>query len=284
MRPDDLRSRLSARRREDDLALPRVAQSLRHDVPPPLSPRIGGVRNPSEKSERRPEIFDLLAGGHPPAFAIDSDSRVIFWNPGAEDILGKPSEDVLGRRCHDVVAFRDLYGNRYCHDDCSVVQMTRRNEPVHAYEATLPSSPGKTKTVSVTILQIPGAKRDTFTVLHVLQEIDEQGRLARALEQIGATRVGPECAAPSPAAAAEAILPKVASEPPLTNREREILRCIASGLQNKEVASKLTISLATVRNHVRNMLEKLGVHSKLEAVSLAFRNGWIPPTDPQKTN
>ena len=63
--------------------------------------------------------------------------------------------------------------------------------------------------------------------------------------------------------------------PPLTRRETEILRHVAAGLQNKEVAQKLGLSLATVRNHVHNILDKLGVHSKLEAVSLAFRKGWV---------
>jgi Bacterial regulatory proteins, luxR family len=50
---------------------------------------------------------------------------------------------------------------------------------------------------------------------------------------------------------------------------------VSTGLQNKEVAQKLEISLATARNHVHNILEKLEVHSKLEAVSLAFRRGWV---------
>ena len=67
-------------------------------------------------------------------------------------------------------------------------------------------------------------------------------------------------------------LPKA---PPLTDREKEILRWVAAGLQNKEIAHKLGISLATVRNHIHNILEKLDVHSKLEAVSLAFRQGWV---------
>jgi DNA-binding NarL/FixJ family response regulator len=62
---------------------------------------------------------------------------------------------------------------------------------------------------------------------------------------------------------------------PLTPREREILGLVASGLQNKEVAEKLGVSLATVRNHVHNILDKLGLHSKLEAVALAFRSGWV---------
>jgi len=71
--------------------------------------------------------------------------------------------------------------------------------------------------------------------------------------------------------------PTSETDPPLTAREREILQWVAGGLQNKEVAQKLDLSLATVRNHVHNILEKLSVHSKLEAVSLAFRQGWVRP-------
>ena len=62
---------------------------------------------------------------------------------------------------------------------------------------------------------------------------------------------------------------------PLTEREKEILSSVAQGLPNKEIARRLGISLATVRNHVHNILEKLEVHSKLEATSLAFRQGWV---------
>ena len=65
--------------------------------------------------------------------------------------------------------------------------------------------------------------------------------------------------------------------PPVTPREAEVLFHIAAGLQNKEIAHRLGLSVSTVRNHVHNLLVKLGVHSKLEAVSLCFRNGWIPP-------
>ena len=70
--------------------------------------------------------------------------------------------------------------------------------------------------------------------------------------------------------------------PPLTPRETEVLFQIAAGLQNKQVARNLGLSLPTVRNHVHHILVKLGVHSKLEAVSLSFRNGWIPSSRARK--
>ena len=66
-----------------------------------------------------------------------------------------------------------------------------------------------------------------------------------------------------------------AGEPPLTPRQRDVLRLIATGLQNKEIATELGLSLATVRNHVHAILDSLGLHSKLEAVALAFRSGWV---------
>ncbi|HET9314891.1 MAG TPA: response regulator transcription factor, partial [Vicinamibacteria bacterium] len=72
------------------------------------------------------------------------------------------------------------------------------------------------------------------------------------------------------------LVPAPPEAPPLTPREREVLRHIAAGLQNKEVAARLRLSTATVRNHVHHILDKLQVHSKLEAVSLAFQRGWVP--------
>jgi DNA-binding NarL/FixJ family response regulator len=61
----------------------------------------------------------------------------------------------------------------------------------------------------------------------------------------------------------------------LTDREREILGLLAEGMRNDEIAAKLYISPQTVQTHVRNILGKLRVHSKLEAVAFAVRHGAI---------
>jgi DNA-binding NarL/FixJ family response regulator len=57
----------------------------------------------------------------------------------------------------------------------------------------------------------------------------------------------------------------------LTERELEVLRMVAKGLNNREVAKELFISENTVKNHVRNILEKLQLHSRMEAVMYAMR-------------
>jgi DNA-binding NarL/FixJ family response regulator len=59
--------------------------------------------------------------------------------------------------------------------------------------------------------------------------------------------------------------------PKLTDRELEVLKLVAQGLNNREIAKRLFISENTVKNHVRNILEKLQLHSRMEAVMYAVR-------------
>ena len=65
----------------------------------------------------------------------------------------------------------------------------------------------------------------------------------------------------------------------LTAREAEVLRLLAQGRSNPQIASALDIRLATVRNHVQSVIEKLHAHSKLEAVATATRLGIIRTSD-----
>ncbi|MEY9934771.1 DNA-binding NarL/FixJ family response regulator [Catenulispora sp. GP43] len=67
--------------------------------------------------------------------------------------------------------------------------------------------------------------------------------------------------APAPTAAA----------PKLTDREMEVLKLVATGRNNREIAKELFITENTVKNHVRNILEKLNLHSRMEAVVYAVR-------------
>jgi DNA-binding CsgD family transcriptional regulator len=62
----------------------------------------------------------------------------------------------------------------------------------------------------------------------------------------------------------------------LTPRELDVLRLVARGLGNKEIAADLGITTHTVKYHLAAVLEKLGVRSRTEAVSLGIRKGLVP--------
>ena len=65
--------------------------------------------------------------------------------------------------------------------------------------------------------------------------------------------------------------PEQLPAPRLTDREMQVLRLVAQGLANREIAKQLFISENTVKNHIRNILEKLHLHSRMEAVVYAVR-------------
>jgi DNA-binding NarL/FixJ family response regulator len=71
--------------------------------------------------------------------------------------------------------------------------------------------------------------------------------------------------------------PRIVPAPRLTDREKEVLRLVARGLNNREIARELHISGNTVKNHVRNILEKLQLHSRMEAVVYAMREHLFDP-------
>jgi two-component system NarL family response regulator len=79
---------------------------------------------------------------------------------------------------------------------------------------------------------------------------------------------------PLPAAVAQRLADR-RLHPDLTARELDVLRLIARGMRNKEIAAQLGIGEETTQGHVKNILSKLGLHDRTEAVAVAVRRGIV---------
>jgi DNA-binding NarL/FixJ family response regulator len=92
--------------------------------------------------------------------------------------------------------------------------------------------------------------------------------LVDAIRQVnsGKKRIPPEIAAQ---------LAEYFSEDSLTDREIEVLRCIAGGNRNRDIGERLSISEETVKVHIRHIMEKLGASDRTQAVAIAVRRGIV---------
>jgi len=140
--------------------------------------------------------------------------------------------------------------------------------------------------VKILMLTISDDEADLYEAIkagaagYLLKEIPIE-EVADAIRSVwaGQSRISPSMA--SKLLSEFAAMSKAANErpqmptPKLTDREMEVLKLVAQGMNNRDIAKALFISENTVKNHIRNILEKLHLHSRMEAVVYAVREKMI---------
>lgn len=179
---------------------------------------------------------------------VDAKDRILSWSPDAEALFGHAASAALGHRLQDLLDGRDLFGNRVCHDACWLRDALGAGEAVRRYELDARHAGGRRLRVIVDVQ--PGARGWTYRFLP---------------DRRGERRDAP--ALPDPGPARPSFL--------LTGRERDVLRLLARGAGTGEMARELGISATTVRNHIQHLLDKLGAHNRLQAVSVARHHGLL---------
>jgi PAS domain S-box-containing protein len=193
--------------------------------------------------------------------AVGLDGRIVFWNRSAERLLGYTAREVVGKPCCDVFVGRDPAGNRLCYQGCHVQTLVKRGEAVEHFEMATRTKVGRPVWLDISILAVPGARRDATTTVHLFRDVTT----AHEVEALVRDRL------------AQMQPPPEDGQPPsdLTPREITILRLIAGGASTRAMAEKLHVSPVTIRNHVQHILGKLGLHSRLEAAAYASRRGLV---------
>ncbi len=184
-------------------------------------------------------------------WVCDPHGNVTFLNERARLLFGQGAETHERILCHRLVGGTDAAGERFCRPNCLVLAQARRGEPLEPL--MLRSGTGE-RWILIFLIPLSPPDRGTPWVVHCACDVDRAQRVENYLTQV-AGRSGQR----SPDKAGPLLS--------LTQREREILGMLAADRDQKEIARSLFVSYTTVRNHVRHILAKLGVHSIHEAVA-----------------
>ena len=163
------------------------------------------------------------------------------WADGAADVSAGPGPEGAGLECRMA---------------CPSLRYLGAGLVPHMIRLEMTCSSGERRWVTATPLVMAGGDEGTPLLVHLLE--DSAGP--------GDGQAGPE-RSKEPAARAQ--------EPPLTSRELEILRLVALGWEVQRIADELGISRHTVRNHIRNLRQKLDATTKLDAVVKGVRLGML---------
>jgi DNA-binding CsgD family transcriptional regulator len=198
-----------------------------------------------------------------PAFAVDRHGIVRAWNNAAENIFGYSATAVEGRPCWEVLCGCDASHNDYCGKSCPLRRMAFSAKSVNSTRIYFRLASNETKPFLMSTLMLYNGPGEQL-MAHIC-------RPDITVPESAPGKLGPE--------SADAVRPIRLSNNyqrgGLTQRQLEVLSLLAAGRSTREIASLMCVSLHTVRNHVSQILFKLHVHSRVEAVALGRKLGVI---------
>ncbi len=188
------------------------------------------------------DLTEAVEGAADGAFVVGPDGRILVWNRAAERILGHRAAETLGRQCCEVLAGQDPGGSRVCRPDCRVINLAREGSAAETFDMRALTKAGRPVWLNVSTLT--SRRTGRTLVAHLFRDVTTARQV------------------PAPEEAPDSLL---------TRRELEVIQLLTVGVGTREMAERLQVSQATIRNHVQSILGKLGVHSRLEAVALVRR-------------
>jgi PAS domain S-box-containing protein len=193
-------------------------------------------------------------------YVVGPDYRIVHWDEQMESLTGVLSEEVLAKPCYEAVMGEREDGGPFCAHGCSVMHLARAHRPVSSFEMRIRTRSGDRRWVSVSNLALE--TEEGPYLVHLLR--DSKGahdalQMAHGLIQLSSKKAAPA--------------PRRQNVPALTPRQLEVLKLLSEGKSVKDIGKELYLSEATIRNHVRSLLQALGAHSQLEVLAKAREIG-----------
>ncbi len=176
--------------------------------------------------------------------------------------------------CYHVLQGKNDENRLVCHEYCQVANMILRGKQVSSFDLkTLKRE--KDLWINVSVFPYSAKHDERPYIVHLFRDVSQEKSESQLVESL--LQVAKRFHAIDSEPLGE---DQVAVEhETLTPREFEVLSLLAEGYSTRRIAKSLSISLNTSRNHIQNILQKLGVHSRLEAVVYAIDHELIEQND-----
>lgn len=215
-------------------------------------------------------LFQMLANAADGAFVVNKNQYIIYWNQSAQRILGYAPNKVVGRPCYEILRGCNDKGQAVCHHHCRVVTAALANQAVTDYDLVTCAKSGDMRWINISILKASNLQDNSSPlIIHLFRDATHAKQNEQLIYQMFNGGNGKPAAEPLP------VTPAPTETPHLTKREHEVLCRLVQGFSTSEISESLSISPATVRNHIQSILHNLQVHSRLEAVVYALEHRLI---------
>ena len=219
------------------------------------------------------QLFQALKSAADGAFVVNKEQQIVYWNQAAQDILGHISIEVVGQPCYEVLVGSNGQDRLNCQEHCWVAGRALSGRPVTNHDVCVHTKTDGPRWVNMSTFSFPTHDDGLGVVLvHLFRDVTQKKQQELFIDQVlgAAKSLNIESSSPDISA-----MPEALHASRLTDRESEVLTLLAHGHSTNNIAHALSISPSTVRNHVRNILQKLQVHNRLEAVIYALKHGLI---------
>jgi PAS domain S-box-containing protein len=209
-------------------------------------------------------LLILVDGTADAMFGVDAAGRITAWNNAATELFGRSDKEVLTILCHEILRC-STDNEMFRSEQCVITRVAQDNLPLANFDLRLQTKTGlQWCNLSTLIANDPnsGARQTLF----IVRPREMRKRLEQALNEFVRTYGRDSANGNSNHASINGRL---------TSREIEVLKSLAKGHSTRTIANQLNISSATVNNHIKHILTKFDVHTRLEAIRHAESAGMI---------
>jgi DNA-binding CsgD family transcriptional regulator len=189
-----------------------------------------------------------------PVWVSGPERKIVYLNPRAEEVLGRSLGKCVGQPCYKVIRGKTPEGKPFCTDACPALEQLHFHKEIEPFRIRVGTG-RRARSMQIVMIVAQPPDFSGPSLVHCIIDDEKEQRFKNYLTKVVAR---------TPKAR---LKQRTLGHFQLTLREREILAMLVDDKSLYEIADKLHLSYTTVRNHVQHILNKLGVHSIMEAVA-----------------